>query len=78
MLRAGHRFDTWLNLYAPAGRRAPPEALGSGEEPSIDQYFERIEHQLLEQHGRGGLTRSARKTVDDWLDALQDATRKKS
>ena len=78
VLRLGHRFDTWLNLFAPAGKRAPPEALGSGEEPTIDQYFERIEHKLLEQHGHGGLTRSARETVDDWLDSLQDATRKKS
>ncbi len=78
VLRAGHRFDTWLNLFAPTGKRAPPVAPGSGEKPTIDQYFERIEHQLLEQHGRGGLTRSARKTVDDLLDSLQDATRKKS
>ena len=80
VLRAGHRFDTWLNLFAPAGKdkRAPPEALGSGKEPTIDQYFERIEQKLLEQHERGGLTRSARERVDVWLNALQDTTRKKS
>jgi hypothetical protein len=80
VLRAGHRFDTWLNLFAPAGKgkREAPEALGSGEEPTIDQYFERIEQKLLEQHERGGLTRSARETVDVWLNALQDTTRKKS
>lgn len=77
VLRAGHRFDTWLNLFGPTGQRPPPQELASGEDPTIDQYFERIEEKLVEQHGRGGMTRSARQAVDSWLDTIQNATRKK-
>ncbi len=77
VLRAGHRFDAWLNLFGAVdeAERRRLEARNAPE--GIDQYFQAIEERIVDQHGRGGLTQSARKTIDDWLDTIQQAARKK-
>ena len=68
VLRAGRRFDRWLDLFAPISREP---LQGSG---GIDTYFEQIENVLVEQHSRGGITAQAKKTIDDALDAIEAKT----
>jgi hypothetical protein len=84
VLRAGYRFDGWLNLFGTIGKRHPSlregergRAESDSEDPTIDQYFRAIETKLVEQHARGGVTRQAKEKVDRWLDTLHGVTSKK-
>ncbi len=65
MLHLGRRFDDWLNLFGP---------LRDGDDPSrketVDAFFARIESIVVEQHRRGGITTSAKESIDRALDRL--------
>ena len=74
VLRAAARFDVWLNLFGPVGKRGRVAHLAPGPE-GVDRYFHALEALIVEQHEKGTLTRSARQTIDGWLDRLQRASR---
>ncbi len=64
MLRLGRRFDDWLNLFGGVREeRERPE--------TVDGLFDRVEAVVLEQHERGGITTSAKQTIDRALDRIQ-------
>jgi hypothetical protein len=74
VLRAAVRFDLWLNLFGPIGERGRAAHLSPDPE-GVDRYFHALEALIVEQHEKGALTRSARQTIDGWLDRLQQASR---
>ncbi len=85
VVEAGHRFDRWLNLFGDVERRHQPapkalerarRAVKAAKEPAettIDDYFARLEAIVVEQHRRGGVTESARESIERALDRIQES-----
>jgi hypothetical protein len=73
VLRAGYRFDDWINLYGPLGRLSDEQRREMLPSPDkrVDAYFEKIERVLVEQYEKGGITRSAKDKIDALLDGSQ-------
>jgi hypothetical protein len=67
LMRAGRRFDHWLNLFG----RGAPRAL---DERGLDHYVKRLETLIVEQHSRGGVTHQAKEKIDALLQGLADGT----
>jgi hypothetical protein len=67
VLRLCRRFDGWLDLFGPLRPRAGREPRGR----KLDDYVERLERKILEDHERGGPSRSAARALDSALDRLQ-------
>lgn len=65
MLDLGHRFDRYLDLFGA----------GTKEEARVDALFQRVEHVLVEQHRRGGVTAGAKAAIDRTLDVIGRAAR---
>jgi hypothetical protein len=78
VLRAGKRFERWLNLYGalPAEEDLEERGLVPGDADGIDAYFGRIERTLAQEHARGRGTASVKRRVDAWLDRIESLTRK--
>jgi hypothetical protein len=83
LLRWGHGFDRWVNLFGRPRAALPPAAApndpitvalssnpGAGE--GLDAYVARIERVLVEQYRRGGLTAKAKDAIDEAIDGLQE------
>ncbi|MDH3647513.1 MAG: hypothetical protein OER80_12150 [Gammaproteobacteria bacterium] len=60
LLSLGRRTDHWINLFGKYGGR------GRG----IDEAVNKVESILADQYQKGGITASAKKTVDRALDRL--------
>lgn len=86
VLRLGHGFDRWVNLFGqhraslpPASEPAAADALEAlparhhGE--GLDAYVARLEQVLVEQYRRGGLTAKAKDALDQALDGLHERRR---
>ena len=78
VLRWGHGFDRWVNLFGASQRALPPAAdphappvtrPSAGE--GLDAYVTRLERVLVEQYRRGGLTAKAKDAIDQAIDGLQ-------
>ncbi len=75
LMNIGHQSDLWLNLF---GNNSSPENLdviGSQKakaDKNIDQLFSQVESLLKEQHSKGGLTASAKNTIDNYLNKIAD------
>lgn len=72
LLGLGKQSETWINLFgalknAPASVK-PPRSHAAAD---MDELVGRIEHFMIEEHRRGGLTAQARDRLDKALDALQ-------
>jgi hypothetical protein len=77
VLRLGRGFERWLNLYGALPSDDPAESALTRTDPGgIDAHFGRIERAVLQEHERGGVTTRVRRTVDLWLDKLEDLTRR--
>lgn len=85
VLRLGHGFDRWVNLFAASQRALPPAAeleanpaanLSANPGEGLDAYVARLEGVLREQYGRGGLTAKAKDAIDKAIDGLQERARK--
>ncbi len=63
-LHFGRRTEEWINLF---DRAHEPDTVG------IDELFGHLESRLVEQYRRGGLTSSAKHTIDASLDRLHRA-----
>ncbi len=72
----GRQTDFWLNLFGNhdngAGNLAITERQRDKSSVSVDQLFTQVESLLKEQHGKGGLTASAKATIDRYLDKIVD------
>jgi hypothetical protein len=82
----GHQTDHWLNLFGSpnisnktntsnnpiktSSNLAPITGQIPKPEVSVDQLFAQVEVLLKEQHGKGGLTASAKNTIDRYLNKI--------
>jgi hypothetical protein len=73
----GHQTDLWLNLF---GKNKDKDVRDSSDVDSqkskadrnIDQLFSQVESLLKDQHGKGGLTASAKTKIDSYLNKIVD------
>jgi len=70
----GHQTDSWLNLFGSHSKDAQNlNVMGSQKskaDVNVDQLFSQVESLLKEQHGKGGLTASAKSTIDRYLNKI--------
>jgi len=70
----GHQSDLWLNLFGNRNKNAESVNLPSSQKTkadvSVDQLFSQVESLLKEQHNKGGLTTSAKNTIDRYLNKI--------
>jgi hypothetical protein len=77
----GGKTDVWLNLFAQHDAVASNQAINSelvnkdqitatNDQQNADQLFDKIEDLIREQHAKGGLTASAKNTLDSVLQKL--------
>jgi len=70
----GHQSDQWLNLFGsqnkPTKNLKPLEGQSTKPDVNVDQLFAQVETLLKEQHGKGGLTASAKNTIDRYLNKI--------
>ena len=70
----GHQTDHWLNLFGgqnkPANNLEPSKEQSAKSDVNVDQLFAQVETLLKEQHDKGGLTTSAKKTIDRYLNKI--------
>jgi hypothetical protein len=78
VLRWGHGFDRWVNLFGASQRALPPAseptpepATATAPKEGLDAYVVRLERVLVEQYRRGGLTAKAKDAIDQAIDGLQ-------
>jgi hypothetical protein len=85
VLRWGHGFDRWVNLFGASQRALPPASETHASLPTpgpspgegLDAYVARLERVLVEQYSRGGLTAKAKDAIDQAIDGLQTRNRPK-
>ena len=70
----GHQTDKWLNLFGspskPTNNLEPLKGQPVKPDANVDQLYARVEILLKEQHGKGGLTASAKNTIDRYLNKI--------
>lgn len=82
LLRWGHGFDRWVNLFGASQRALPaasePHASvsptptpSSSPSDGLDAYVTQLERVLVDQYRRGGLTAKAKDAIDQAIDGLQ-------
>lgn len=73
LVRRGHDFDRWVDLFEAAHRKgdAESDALARSEK-GMDAQLRALESMLADQVARGDLTRKAKDAIDGGLDAIRD------
>jgi len=70
----GHQTDSWLNLFGNHNKGAENLPVQGSDKAktdvNVDQLFSQVESLLKEQHGKGGLTASAKSTIDRYLNKI--------
>lgn len=78
LLRLGRRTERWINLFAAAERLHGPQPDDENfGDTDIDQFAGRIESFIVDEYRKGGLTQQARRRLDEAIDRLQSAARRK-
>jgi len=67
LMRFGHSTDNWINLF---GNPKELEGTDDDEKLNVDRLFSQIEQLLKDGHGEGGLTASAKSSIDRYLNSL--------
>lgn len=77
LMKLGHKSDHWINLFGSHSKKSSltvenGEANQNQEvkNNNIDQLFSQVEVLLKEQHDKGGLTASAKASIDRYLDKI--------
>ncbi|KGJ98409.1 hypothetical protein [Thalassotalea sp. ND16A] len=74
LMRFGHKTDSWLNLFGNHNTGAEHinviDSQKAKADVNVDQLFSQVESLLKEQHGKGGLTASAKATIDRYLNKI--------
>ncbi len=76
LMNFGHQTDSWLNLFGNhnhnnnAENVDVPSRQKAKADASVDHLFSQVESLLKEQHNKGGLTASAKTTIDRYLNKL--------
>ena len=70
----GHQTDSWLNLFGTYNKETENlnvlDSQKAKSEANVDKLFSQVESLLKEQHNKGGLTASAKNTIDRYLDKI--------
>lgn len=67
LLKLGRRTEYWINLFGAAKQA---EALAPTPRPGVDALVDRLEHLVVQEYERGGITASTKDAVDRALDGL--------
>lgn len=75
LMALGHDSDKWLNLFGASSTEQPVQLESSSAEtrerdPGVDNLLSKIELLLKEQHAKGGLTASAKASIDGYLNKV--------
>jgi len=80
LMDLGQKSDSWLNLFGNHNHNRSHSEHGESSniteqqhakpEVSVDHLFCQVESILKEQHGKGGLTASAKTTIDRYLNKI--------
>jgi len=76
LMNFGQQTDLWLNLFGNHNHSNNAENLNvpsshkAKVDVSVDQLFSQVESLLKEQHSKGGLTTSAKTTIDRYLNKI--------
>jgi len=69
LLRVGRKTEHWINLFGATEHAEPlPVPAHSG----IDSLLQKMESLVVQEYERGGITSSAKDSVDRLLDGLAD------
>lgn len=71
----GRQTEHWINLFGAADRLLP-EQTEAGGETGVDALIRKMEHMVVDEYRRGGITASAKDAVDRALDGLQRPRRR--
>ncbi|MDH3734202.1 MAG: hypothetical protein OEU54_11745 [Gemmatimonadota bacterium] len=69
LLRVGRRTENWINLF---GATEHAETLPATSRPGIDTLVRKMESLVVQEYERGGITASAKESVDRLLDGIND------
>ncbi len=75
LMALGHKTDAWLNLFGNHDSGAVDITDKHNKEKvniNVDHIFSQVESLIKEQHDKGGLTASARSTIDSYLNKLAE------
>ncbi len=71
VLALGKRSEYWINLFGSLPREQQLEASTFvSRSGNLDQVVDKLESKLVEQYEKGGITASAKTSIDKSLDAL--------
>ncbi len=76
LMALGQKSDSWLNLFGNHKDNESTESLKvidnqqAKAEVSVDQLFSQVESLLKDQHDKGGLTASAKASIDRYLNKI--------
>jgi len=81
VMKLGRKTDHWLNLFGAAGEHKssvaderedsePGVKQMSEQGRNLDDLFSQVEALLKEQHDKGGLTATAKTSIDRYLDKI--------
>ncbi len=74
LMSFGHQTDSWLNLFGNQKKDTDSREDIDNQEAeanvNVDQLFSQVETLLKDQHNKGGLTASAKATIDRYLNKI--------
>ncbi len=77
LMRLGHQTDSWLNLFGnhkkDAENSSDSDNQNAKADVNVDQLFSQVETLLKDQHNKGGLTASAKSTIDRYLNKIVES-----
>lgn len=76
LLQVGRRSERWINLFGTFERRSASDDCRT-EGSDFDEVVSRVESFLVEEYRKGGVTAQAKQRMDDALDALQGARKRR-
>jgi len=74
LMKFGKQTDLWLNLFGNHNKDTETinvmDNQKAKDDVNVDQLFDQVESLLKEQHDKGGLTASAKATIDRYLNKI--------
>ena len=82
LMDLGHQTDLWLNLFGNQNKDTENLNIQRSQKTKVDarvdQIFSQVESLLKEQHSKGGLTTSAKTTIDRYLNKIVENKQSKN
>mgnify|MGYP000733450935 FL=1 len=82
LMDLGHQTDLWLNLFGNQNKDTENLNIQRNQKTKVDarvdQIFSQVESLLKEQHSKGGLTTSAKTTIDRYLNKIVENKQSKN